>query len=128
MFRWWARSISCLAASISRDAWGGGEDEPRSLIGSSEKITQRTSGWLSTSRSNRLGALCPAPSASSLLPLMPWLSTPATRPESMIREASRLGQRRLALKLEPTPSVIEAPSVTTAPCEEAFCTSTFARK
>jgi hypothetical protein len=114
-------------ASISSSA-PGGLSPPRSLIAVSETITHLTPGWSSTSRSKRFRALSPDPFPTSMLPLIPALSTPTSRSSASSRRASWSGHRRLWLNVESNPSVIEAPSVTTAPSAAGLRTSTPDRK
>src|SRR5487761_849300 len=125
---WCAIDMSCWMPVMSCDAVGCGLVEPRSLMGSSEKITQRTPGWPSTSRSKRLSALWPLPSTSSRLPLMPSFRTPMVSPAPFSREARTSVQRWLASPVDAYPSVMEAPRATTAPCEFGFWTSRPVRK
>ena len=94
-----------------------GVDRPRSLIGSSEKITHLTLVCDSTSRLNRASAF-DVPS-----PLMPWFSTPIARLAATRRTARRFGQRLLLLLPALNPVVIEAPRATTAPSAAGFWTS-----
>ena len=107
--------MSCSMPAISVSAVGGGLVEPKSLIGSSEKITQWTPGCESTSRSNRDRALGPTPSVNNRLPLIPSLKTTIFRPSSASLAASIDGQLRPMPFVLPAPSVIEAPKATTAP-------------
>ena len=91
----------------------------------------RTPAVASTSRSKRSSRSRPAsgmlPSSSSRrLPLMPRLTTakgPMAPSSAWKRRASQSGQRRLALLVLPTPSVIESPTATITDAKRSASTS-----
>src|SRR5262245_61358679 len=68
----------------------------------------------STSRSNRDRTLGPTTLSNRRLPPIPSLTTDRSRLRLIRRSANLSGHRRLALPVEPTPSVIESPIATTA--------------
>src|ERR1035437_10921638 len=91
----------------------------------SNTISHRPPLWLSTPRSNRAGPDGPRP-PNTPLPPIPMLitATPAVGALVLRRSAILSGQRVFPSVVEPRPSVIESPRVTTALLEASARTST----
>jgi hypothetical protein len=92
-------------------------DEPPRSLTPSNTINHFTPRIWRTSRMKRAWAVGPRPPLSTALPPMPWFRTatlPMVAAFACRRRDRSSGQRLFMSVVEPRPSVIESPSVTSA--------------